>query len=390
MLRLDGDAGWGTARCVGDWVLRCDARTRVTTLCSGNVIVDQWNDPVAAIQWLEREAANEEDGVRWVGYLGYAVGRLFEQFEEDRRQNAGTPLFCFARVKEGSVAPGEANTPNASNRLNTTVAKSDFTPFQYMQAVSRVVKYIEAGDVFQVNISQQFAVPFNSSPWQVADRLREATPARFGACLDFGDHAIVSNSPELFFEIDAGRVIRTRPIKGTRPVGPGMERELLDSEKDRAELNMIVDLERNDLGRICATGSVQVEQERTVEAHPTVYHGVATVAGRLRSDVGFTDVLRAMFPGGSITGAPKIRAMQIIDELEPVQRGVYCGAIGYMAGGGRMQFNVAIRTIVISDGVARFSVGGGIVADSDPSAEYEETIVKAKAMLDALGAVVAV
>jgi para-aminobenzoate synthetase component 1 len=164
-----------------------------------------------------------------------------------------------------------------------------------------------------------------------------------------------------------------------------MEEQLRDSDKDQAELNMIIDLERNDLGRICKTGSVRVTQHRAIERHPTVYHGVATVEGVLRRGVGFVDLLRATFPGGSVTGAPKIRAMQIIDELEPVRRGPYCGAIGYLAADGSMQFNVAIRTMVSKDGLVHVPVGGGIVADSDPAAEYEETLVKARAMFAALG-----
>ncbi len=164
-----------------------------------------------------------------------------------------------------------------------------------------------------------------------------------------------------------------------------MEIELRDSIKDQAELNMIVDLERNDLGRVCEIGSVKVTEPRTIEAHPTVYHGVATVEGDLREDVTFVDLLRATFPGGSVTGAPKIRAMQIIEELEPVRRGPYCGAVGYLSADGRIEFNVAIRTMVVKAGLAYVSVGGGIVADSDPAAEYEETLVKARAMFAALG-----
>jgi anthranilate/para-aminobenzoate synthase component I len=164
-----------------------------------------------------------------------------------------------------------------------------------------------------------------------------------------------------------------------------MEEQLRDSLKDQAELNMIVDLERNDLGRICELGTVKVTHPRTIETHPTVYHGAATIQGKLRDDVGFVDLLRAMFPGGSITGAPKIRAMQIIEELEPVRRGPYCGAIGYLAGDGSMQFNVAIRTMIARDDKIYIPVGGGIVADSDPVAEYEETLVKAVAMFGAVG-----
>ena len=255
-----------------------------------------------------------------------------------------------------------------------------------MNAVGAVVRYIAAGDVFQVNLAQQLTVSHAFDPWTIAARLQQATPGRFGACLDFGDHAVVSNSPELLVRVEADRTIRTSPIKGTRERLPGRDRELMDSEKDAAELNMIVDLERNDLGRICEIGSVHVEQPRSIEAHPTVYHGVATVAGKLRADVGFVEMLRAMFPGGSITGAPKFRAMEIIEELEPVRRGPYCGAIGWLGAGGVMQFNVAIRTMVIGGGVTRFSVGSGIVADSEPQEEYAETILKAKAMLRALNA----
>ncbi len=164
-----------------------------------------------------------------------------------------------------------------------------------------------------------------------------------------------------------------------------MKEELTASAKDQAELNMIVDLERNDLGRVCKIGSVKVTETRSIEEHPTVLHGVATIEGVLRDDATFADLLRATFPGGSITGAPKIRAMQIIDELETVRRGAYCGAVGYLDADGTMQFNVAIRTMLIKGGMAHIPVGGGIVADSDPEAEYEETLVKAKAMFEAVG-----
>jgi para-aminobenzoate synthetase component 1 len=218
-------------------------------------------------------------------------------------------------------------------------------------------------------------------------RLRRQSPAAYGACFSYADGvAILSNSPELFLRVESdSRTVSTRPIKGTRPRQPGMEEALRRSEKDQAELNMIVDLERNDLGRVCEIGTVRVAQPREIEAHPTVYHGVATVEGRLRRDVTFIDLLRATFPGGSVTGAPKIRAMQIIEELEPVRRGPYCGAIGYVAGDGSIQFNVAIRTMIIESGKVHVPVGGAVVADSDPAAEYEETLVKAKAMFDALG-----
>jgi para-aminobenzoate synthetase component 1 len=251
--------------------------------------------------------------------------------------------------------------------------------------VARAIEYIRGGDVFQVNLSQRLAISGAESPSSIFQRVLSNGGARHGALLDFGDVALVSESPELFFRVTPDRRIITRPIKGTRPLAPGMDIELRNSTKDQAELAMIVDLERNDLGRICQVGSVKVVKPREIEEHPTVYHGVATIEGLLRPEITFVDILAATFPSGSVTGAPKIRAMQIIDELEPVRRGPYCGAIGYIAADGSMEFSVAIRTMVIKDGRAYVPVGGGIVADSDPGAEYEETLVKAKAMLAALG-----
>jgi para-aminobenzoate synthetase component 1 len=238
--------------------------------------------------------------------------------------------------------------------------------------------------VFQVNLSQRFTAGLTTQPAYVYQWLVRNLPARYGAYLNYDDYCLISNSPELFLKID-GRRITTRPIKGTRPLGDGMADALLASAKDTAELNMIVDLERNDLGRVCEVGTVRVTQPRHIEQHPTVYHGVATIEGTLRDGVTLVDVLRATFPGGSVTGAPKIRAMQIIDELEPVRRGAYCGAIGYLDRNGNCEFNLAIRTMTAKDGLVHIPVGGGIVADSDPAAEYEETLVKARAMFQALG-----
>jgi para-aminobenzoate synthetase component 1 len=272
----------------------------------------------------------------------------------------------------------------------SALPKSNFSCDEYVDAVARSIEYIRAGDVFQVNLSQRFSMELGESPAAVYQRLLDESPARYGGLLEFGDHALICNSPELFLRVDPDPVtgvrrVMTRPIKGTRPRFDGMDVELRASVKDQAELNMIVDLERNDLGRVCEVGSVTVSQPRVIEAHPTVFHGAATIEGVLRDDVSFVDLLRATFPGGSVTGAPKIRAMEIIEELEPVRRGPYCGAIGYLAPNGHMQFNVAIRTMIAKDGVVHIPVGGGIVADSDPQAEYEETLVKARAMFAALG-----
>jgi para-aminobenzoate synthetase component 1 len=215
------------------------------------------------------------------------------------------------------------------------------------------------------------------------------TPAPYGAFLNFPEQQIASASPELFLEL-RGRRLVTRPIKGTRPrglTGPedaSLAEELLQSEKDRAELLMIVDLERNDLGRVCRPGSVHVDELRALEDHPTVWHTVAEISGELAAGADAIDAILAAFPGGSITGAPKVRAMQIIAELERARRGVYTGAIGYLGFDGDVALNIAIRTIVCRDGRATYHVGGGMVWDSDPAAEYEETLAKGRALHEAL------
>jgi anthranilate/para-aminobenzoate synthase component I len=348
-------------------------------------LVDQWGikktwqDPLDALRWM---AEPIHGAGRWVGYLSYDLGRVFENFASPPVDDLGLPLFVFTHHRPSSDRAEESRSAPVGG--GGGAVRSNFTRAEYESAVGRAIEYIRAGDIFQVNLSQRFSVACDIPPSEVYRRLRERSPARYGACLEYGDFALVSNSPELFLRITADGGIITRPIKGTRPRLAGMESELLNSGKDQAELNMIVDLERNDLGRICRVGSVRVTQARVIEAHPTVFHGAATIEGKLRPGVGFVDVLRAVFPGGSVTGAPKIRAMEIIDELEPVRRGPYCGAIGYIDADGSAQFNVAIRTILIKEGQAYIPVGGGIVADSEPAAEYDETLVKAKAMFDAL------
>jgi aminodeoxychorismate synthase component I len=259
----------------------------------------------------------------------------------------------------------------------------------YIRAVRKVLDYIAVGDCYQVNLSHRLSAPLEAAPWRLYERLREVSPAPYAAFIDCGDHQVLSSSPELFLRVRA-REAETRPIKGTRPRGASTEEdralaaELLSSAKDRAELLMIVDLERNDLGRVCEYGSVHVPELFRLESYPNVHHLVASVRGRLRSEIGPLECLRALFPGGSITGAPKIRAMEIIEELEPVRRGVYTGAIGWADAHGNGEWNIAIRTMVVKDGTVYFQVGGGIVADSDPDAEYDETLAKARGMLRAL------
>jgi para-aminobenzoate synthetase component 1 len=314
--------------------------------------------------------------------LSYELGRLFETLPAPTPDDLNLPLFVFTYCRP----VGErGNFPEPTYGTSNAPLRSNFTRRDYEAAVAGVIEYIGAGDVFQVNLSQRFTAGLSIPGADVYRRLVQRYPAKFGAYLAHEDFALVSNSPELFLRITPDQRIVTRPIKGTRPRQEGMEEELRNSAKDQAELNMIVDLERNDLGRVCTIGSVKVTEPRVIEAHPSVYHGAATIEGTLRDDVKFVDLLRAVFPGGSVTGAPKIRAMQIIDELETVRRGPYCGAIGYLERDGSMEFSIAIRTIILKDGLAHFSVGGGIVADSKPDQEYEETLVKAQALFAALG-----
>jgi para-aminobenzoate synthetase component 1 len=266
---------------------------------------------------------------------------------------------------------------------------SNFSRDQYLRAVRRAIEYIKAGDCFQVNLAQRLLAPQEEHPWQLYRRLRERNPATFGGYFDMGDFVIASASPERFLRLN-NHDIETRPIKGTRPRGktPGEDernlRELLGSAKDRAENIMIVDLLRNDLGRVCRYGSVRVVGLCRPESYQHVHHLVSEVRGELRKGLGPTNLLRAVFPGGSVTGAPKIRAMEIIAELEPTARGPYCGSLAYIGFDGSMDTSILIRTFTVGRGWVQFPVGGGIVADSVPEKEYEETWHKAEGLIRAL------
>ncbi|MCS6786701.1 MAG: aminodeoxychorismate synthase component I, partial [Thiobacillaceae bacterium] len=268
---------------------------------------------------------------------------------------------------------------------------ADFTPQAYRLAFDRVQAYIRAGDCYQVNLAQRFGCPVAGDPWLAYQVLRRLSPAPHSAYLRLPWGAVLSVSPERFLQVRAGEV-ETRPIKGTRARSPQpaqdarLRQELRASAKDQAENLMIVDLLRNDLGRVCATGSVRVPQLFQVESYAQVHHLVSTVTGRLRPDEDALSLLRAAFPGGSVTGAPKLRAMQIIDELEPQRRGVYCGAIGYIGFDGDMDTSIAIRTLTWQDDRLVFWAGGGLVADSDPEAEYQECLDKAAAVFRLLDA----
>ncbi len=263
---------------------------------------------------------------------------------------------------------------------------SDSSERDYRDRVERVIEYLHAGDIFQANISHEVSAKFLGDAELLFARARRESPAPYGALLRGNGWDIVSTSPERFLLLSPDGRVETRPIKGTRPRGRDPQHDLLlrdelsRSSKDAAELTMIVDLERNDLGRVCRFGSVRVTDHRRIESYRNVHHAVSTIEGEIRADKDMVDLLLATFPGGSITGAPKIRAMEIIEELEKSRRGVYTGAIGYISDHGRADFNIAIRTMVIDGETVRYRVGGGIVVESDPLSEYRETLVKGQRM----------
>lgn len=294
----------------------------------------------------------------------------------------------------------DANPEGGVAGLTTTTALSNFTRSEYAAAVRRIKRHIYAGDIYQANLTQQFTCRLSAgdSAERVFLRLRHKHPAAFAAFLRRRQDTVISASPERFLRVSVNdgehaRRVEAWPIKGTRPRGATavedawLKEQLQRSAKDAAENVMIVDLLRNDLGRVCHYGTVEVAALCEVQEHPTLFHLVSKVRGQLRTEVTAGELLRATFPCGSITGAPKLRAMEIIDDCERAPRGLSMGAIGYFSFDGRVDLNVAIRTLTQQrDRTARFNVGGGIVAESDPAAEYEESLVKARALLNALGA----
>ena len=266
---------------------------------------------------------------------------------------------------------------------------TNFTRQQYLDAVQKCIDYIWAGDIFQVNLSQRLLHPATTDSLSLFLQLRTLSPSPFGAYFDLGDHQVISSSPERFIQIQNG-VVNTHPIKGTRQRAKSVAEdqaiiaELRNCAKDRAENTMIVDLLRNDLSKFSVDDSVVVKKLCEIESYETVHHLVSIVQSKMRVGIGFADVFKAVFPGGSITGAPKIRAMEIIAELESTSRGFYCGSLGYFGIDGQMDSNILIRTITASQGWWQFPVGGGIVAKSKPIDEYNETITKAIGMIDAI------
>ena len=353
-----------------------------------------------------------------IGYLGYELGRSMAGLAPAKpgvapfmpevafalypwtvvvdhvaRRAALTSLADFpdadARALRDALLEAPALAPRPFEILGPI--RSTLGRDQYLPRARRVLDYIDAGDCYQVNLTREFRVPCTGDPWTFYRYLHDTNPAPMGAYLEYPFGTVLSSSPERFVSVE-GRQALTRPIKGTRrrradaAEDEAARRELSASAKDRAENVMIVDLLRNDFGRVCATGSVQVTALCELESFATVHHLVSTVTGRLPEGRDAVDLLEACFPGGSITGAPKRRAMQIIDEIEPHRREVYCGAIGYVTPQGRMDMNIPIRTTLCAGGELRFYAGGGIVADSTPEDEFEETEVKIAAIRRAVAA----
>lgn len=303
-------------------------------------------------------------------------------------EDAEALLARFRRNIERGMEKGFPALPDAHATKPITV-RPNFEKEEYKAAVDRMIRYIIEGDIYIANMTQRLDVVSDREPLAVFEHLRTHNPSPFGGYLDCGDHQIICASPERFLRLRDG-VVETRPIKGTRKRGEtpeedeALRRELEQSEKDKSELLMIVDLERNDLNRVCRPGSVEVTELFTVETYATVFHLVSNIRGELAQGSDVTDLLRAAFPGGSITGAPKYRAMEIIDELEHGKRGLYTGSIGYLTLDGECDLNIVIRTALHRDGRYHLGVGGGITSESDLEFEYEETLQKAKAVLEAL------
>ncbi|WDM57679.1 aminodeoxychorismate synthase component I [Pseudomonas sp. NEEL19] len=351
-----------------------------------------------------------------IGYLSYDFGRRLEHLPSNAVDDLGLPdaqlgLYAWALVSDHqygtsqlvfhpSLAQHERerlisffasseHTPDGDFQLFAPMA-GDLQPAQYQAAFDQVQRYIQAGDCYQINLTQRFRAPCKGDPWQAYKALRQACPTPFSGYQQLADgSALLSFSPERFIRVSQ-RQVETRPIKGTRPRAsdPSEDRRnaeaLLHSPKDRSENLMIVDLLRNDLGRTCEVGSVKVPELFSLESYPNVHHLVSSITGRLASGKDALDLIADSFPGGSITGAPKIRAMQIIDELEPTRRALYCGSLLYVDVRGEMDSSIAIRSLLVKDGQVSCWGGGAVVADSEWQAEYEESIAKVRVLLQTL------
>lgn len=352
----------------------------------------------------------------WIGYLSYDAGAWFEpSLPPATHTEIHLPLAHWGYYAWALVTDHQAQSTylvgdyptELAHQLSTQLAQpslpltKDFSllaPFRsnmdfaaYAQAFTQVQAYLQAGDAYQINLAQRFSAPYQGDTWQAYLALRQATPAPFAAYLEVGEgQAVLSLSPERFLQVDPQGKVQTKPIKGTRARGrtpaedAALAQELQQAAKDQAENLMIVDLLRNDLNRVCQTHTVKVPHLFALESFANVHHLVSTVEGQLAPPYALLPLLAASFPGGSITGAPKIRAMQIIDELEPHHRSLYCGALGYLDDRGHMDMNICIRTLIADQGHLYAWGGGGLVADSECAAEYQETLIKVGRLLQAL------
>jgi para-aminobenzoate synthetase component 1 len=310
-----------------------------------------------------------------------------DYFITDAEINPGADLrvqMIIDRLKSA-----ELNTLGTNIGFEDITIESNMTKEKYIQSIKKIKDYIKSGDIYQVNMTQRFHTELRRKPLALYSNLRTVNSAPFAAYLDYGDYQVLSSSPERFMKLEKGR-LSTRPIKGTRPRGKDLaederlKEELINSEKDQAELLMIVDLERNDFSRVAKTGTVKVPELFVIEEYPTVFHLVSKVVCELDDNYDAIDCIANTFPGGSITGAPKIRAMEIIDELEPTQRNIYTGSIGYIDFNGDMDLSIVIRTMLIKNNNVYFQVGGGIVWDSNAEDEFQESLDKGKALVEAL------
>jgi len=368
---------------VVDEILCHDHSTGETTL----TIIDHGDADSVLQDWRASLAAFEADaGVRSAGCHTPAFPGRLEGSGARRAEGPGSR----ASRSHGWRRP--ASPESGGMASGTSDVRAHFTREAYCTAVQKCRAHIFAGDVFEVCLTHRLEMDLPGNPWELYGILRKINPAPFAAWLQLPGFQVVSASPERFLRLSDDRTAESRPIKGTRPRGADptedkqLRDELANSTKDRAENVMIVDLVRNDLGRVAEIGSVEVPEIQTIEEYATVFQMVSTVRARLREDRDSFDLVRACFPGGSMTGAPKIEAMKIIDAIEPVKRGVYSGAIGYFDHSGVLDLSIVIRTIVCRDGRATFGVGGAVVADSDPVDEYQETLDKARALIAAIRA----
>jgi para-aminobenzoate synthetase component I len=366
-----------------------------------------------------------------IGYLSYDLGRFIENLPANASDDLALPESCLGfydviiiadnltgrtyllstgfpeteniqrqiRAKERiqefkeQISAGSGTTrkepQSPEGCIKSGVLKSNFTRSEYIRAVEKARRYIIEGEIYEVNLSQRFEAPFAGDPFNLYRSLREINPAPFASYLNFEEVRVVGSSPERFLQLQGNR-IETRPIKGTIRRGKNAgddeanSKWLVNSEKNQAENMMIADLERNDLGRVCRTGTVKVIEFAALEKFPTVFHLTTTIEGYLKEGVARIDLLKASFPGGSITGAPKIRAMEIIEELEPTRRSIYTGSIGYFGFDGSMDLNIVIRSFLVKNKKVYFQVGGAVVFDSDPEEEYSETLNKGRALFRAL------